>query len=238
MNKPRILIVEDEPEDAAYLKRTLTEFRFDVIGTSGSADYAYELYMQERPNICIVDIYLNGRPDGVAFAQMLENSNADTPIVFLTGNYDNVTFYLAKTVNPHSYLLKPYNPLELQYAIELAIDKVKKVPIQELDTIFIKRGNHIMKQSVRDIKYVEVDGKYSKIVCSSEKFLIQQPLKELQRQLTPSLFSRIHRNYLVNISEVTRIDTMNNEVLLKDGTSLIFSRRYLDDLLGYFRVLK
>lgn len=238
MSKPRILIVEDKPEEAAYLQKTLAEFEYEVAGVTDNMDSAYQLYLEKRPRICVVDIYLNGKPDGVAFAKMLGDCNEIVPIIFLTGNYDNITFYLAKTTNPHSYLLKPYNPLELQYAIELAMDKIKTVPIQESDTLFVKRGSQMTRLNVPDIKYIEVDGKYSKIVCKAEKFLVQQPLKDLQLQLPSSLFSRIHRNYLVNIGEVTKIDTVSNEVLFKDGTSLSFSRRYLDSLLDYFKVLK
>ncbi len=238
MSKTRILIVEDRPEEAAYLQQTLAEFEYDVIGISDSPEKAYDLCLEKRPHICVVDIYLNGKPDGVTFVQMLGDSNLSIPIVFLTGSHDNITFYLAKTTNPHSYLLKPYNPLELQYAIELAMDKMKNPPIQESDTLFIKRGTYMTKLDVRDIKYIEVDGKYSKITCAREKFLIQQPLKDLQRQLPATLFSRIHRNYIVNIAEVAKIDTLSNEVLFRDGSSLSFSRRYLDSLLDYFKVLK
>ncbi len=96
----------------------------------------------------------------------------------------------------------------------------------------------MIKVNIHDIRYIEVDGKYSKIVCRAEKFLIQQPLKELQLRLPATLFSRIHRNYIVNIEEVAKIDTVNNEVLFRDGTSLYYSRRYLEHLLDYFRVLK
>ncbi len=238
MNKPRILIVEDHAEEAAYLQKALTESEYEVAGIAGDITRAYELYLNKRPHLCVVDIYLNGKPDGVAFAQKISDCGESVPIVFLTGNYDAITFYLAKTTNPHSYLLKPYNPLELQYAIELAMDKIRSAPIQESDTLFIKRANAMTKVNIHDIKYIEVDGKYSKIVCANEKFLIQQPLKELQLQLPSTLFSRIHRNYIVNIEGVTKIDTISNEVLFKDGTSLFFSRRYLDNLLDYFKVLK
>ena len=120
----------------------------------------------------------------------------------------------------------------------VVIDKIKRTPIQESDTLFIKRGNTMTKVDIHDIKYIEVDGKYSKIVCTNEKFLIQQPLKELQLQLPSTLFSRIHRNYIINIERVIKIDTMSNEVLFKDGTSLFFSRRYLYGLLDYFKILK
>lgn len=238
MSQIRILIIEDNVDEASYLKKTFLGFDYDVVGTAGNIDRAYELYVESRPHICVVDIYLNGKPDGVAFAQKISNFNETVPIVFLTGNVDNVTFYLAKTTNPHSYLLKPYNPLELQYAIELAVDKKQHDQIQESDTLFIKRGNSMTKVNIYSIKYIEVDGKYSKIVCAGEKFLIQQSLKDLQLQLPPQLFTRIHRNYMVNVKEITRIDTISHEVHFVDGTSLFFSRRYLDKLLQTFKVLK
>jgi DNA-binding LytR/AlgR family response regulator len=238
MPPPRILLIEDNPEEALYLQQTLRGLSFEIAGISHCLDQAWKLYKEKRPDLCVVDIYLDGKPDGVEFARLLGEEQAGAAVVFLTGNHDPVTFYLAKITQPHSYLLKPYNPLELQYAIELAMEKMRRLPIRESDTLFIKRGTQMTKLNIHDIRYVAVEGKYSKIFCTTDRFLVQQPLKDLQNQLPATLFSRIHRNYLVNIAEVSRIDTVSNEVLFKDGTSLAFSRRYLDQLLHYFRILK
>ncbi|WP_315898174.1 LytTR family DNA-binding domain-containing protein [Chitinophaga pinensis] len=83
-----------------------------------------------------------------------------------------------------------------------------------------------------------MDGKYSKVVCPAEKFVIQQSLKDLQAQLPPVQFCRVHRNYIVNVKEVTKINTYNNEIFFRDGESLFFSRRYIDEFLQAFKIFK
>lgn len=238
MKKPVILLVEDNAVDAAYITKTLSEYGYELAGVGKDVRSAYELFLEKRPQLCVVDIYLNGVPDGVTFVQKIAGEDDTVPVIFLTGSQDRLTFHSAKTTNPSSYLLKPYNPLELQYAIDLALEKVKKVRVRESDALFVKRGNYLTKLDVHEILYIEVDGKYSKIISATEKFLVQQPLKELHLQLPHALFFRVHRNYLVNIHEIARIDTIANEVLFKNKTSLPISRRYLDHLMERFRVLK
>lgn len=239
MSKVKVLIVEDKLEETQYLETKLIEFGYCVVGIANNIITAHELFLSQRPDICLIDIYLaSKKPDGVVFAQQISSYNKTTTIIFLTANYDNTTFYLAKTVNPHSYLLKPYNPLELQYAIELALDKKPIIPIQERDMLFVKRGDFIVRIDIDNIKYIEVDGKYSKIICANEKFIVQQPLKDLLAQLPASQFIRINRNYVVNIKDIFKIDTFSSELFLNNGISLFFSRRYFDELINYFRVLK
>lgn len=239
MSKLKVLIVEDKLEESQHLETKLIEFGYNVVGIANNINTAHELFLSQLPHICLLDIYLNGdKPDGIVFAQQISSYNKTTAIIFLTASYDNATFYLAKTVNPHSYLLKPYNPLELQYAIELAMEKKQSIPIQEKDMLFVKRGDSIVRIELNNIKYIEVDGKYCKIICSIEKFIVQQALKDLLAQLPASQFVRIQRNYIVNIKSILKIDIISNEVFLNNGTSLFFSRRYYTELINHFNVLK
>jgi DNA-binding LytR/AlgR family response regulator len=245
--KLRVLIVEDELAEADHLKAILSGFGHQVVGVCSTLEQALQSFDQHDPDICIVDVYLEGSPDGIIFAEELNTRRGvRKPFVFLTSSGDTTTFRLASRTSPHSYLLKPFNPLELKYALELAMEKFISETNARLQpgaasgssTVFVKRGHTLVKVMPDDIKYIEVEGKYCKLVCREEKFLVQQPLKELSMQLPPSQFFRVHRNYVVNIKEVARIDTRNDECFFRDGSSLIFSRRYLDRFLEVFRVLK
>lgn len=208
---------------------------------------AVAAYDAELPDICLIDIYLGDKPDGILFAETInEHREQKRPFIFLTSANDNTTFRLAKFTSPYNYLLKPYNPLELQYAIELAISKFKQeagVPVAQAlppasDTLFIKKGNLLQRIAIDDIRYIEVDGKYSKVVCHTEKFVIQQSLKDLQIQLPAVQFCRVHRNYIVNVKQVMKINVINNEIFFRDGETLFFSRRYIDEFLQAFRIFK
>ncbi len=245
--KLKVFIVEDEQAEADYLVSVLSDFGHEVVGICPTLAQAIASLEESAPDICIVDVYLKGSPDGIIFAEELNgDSHARRPFLFLTGSGDATTFRLARHTSPYHYLLKPFNPLELKYALELAMEKFNQEKeagaIMEAPasgkTIFVKRGHTLTKLQTDDLKYIEVEGKYCKLICREEKFLVQQALKELLLELPASQFFRVHRNYVVNIKEVARIDTRNDECVFHDGSSLIFSRRYLDQFLEAFRILK
>lgn len=248
MKNLKVLILEDSPDEATFLESLLRKLGCTDLRITNTLELAVAAYSEDVPDICIIDIYLGDQPAGILFAEEINAQQEKRPFVFLTSATDNTTFRLARLTTPYSYLLKPYNPLELQYAIELALARFKQeTPAAEApaaatapagDTLFIKKGNLLQRIAIDDIIYIEVEGKYSKVVCRTEKFVIQQSLKDLQAELPPARFSRVHRNYIVNLQEVTRINTFNNEIFLKDGSSLFFSRRYIDVFLQAFKIFR
>ena len=251
MKSVRVLIVEDDAELAADLQSMLQNHGYTVCGVANTLPQAYELLELHLPDISIVDIYLAGKPDGIAYAKAIFKGEVHQhAYLFLTSAADRSTFEIAKPLGAFNYLLKPFNEIELQYAIELAVDQFSKevVPVvanQEQkapapinDTIFIKRGNVLAKVLISNIRYIEVDGKYCKVVDQNEKFVVQMPMKQLHEQLPAAIFLRIHRNYIVNLHAIEKINLQDNEVILQDGIRLALSRRYLDELMHFFNILK
>lgn len=251
MKSVRVLIVEDDAELAAGLQAMLQNQGYTVCGVANTLSQAYDLLEQHLPDISIIDIYLAGKPDGISYARAIYSGEVHQhAYLFLTSAADRSTFEIAKPLGAFSYLLKPFNEIELQYAIELAVSQFSKdrtpetvnqeqkapAPIQ--DTLFIKRGNILAKVLIANIRYIEVDGKYCKVVDQNEKFVVQMPMKQLHEQLPPSTFLRIHRNYIVNLHAIEKINLQDNEVVLHCGTRLTLSRRYLDELMQFFSILK
>ena len=122
--KIRILIIEDEALQAQSLKEALEERGYEVTAVANNLKDALGYYYAQKPDIVIVDVYLNGKPDGIVFAQRInENKFTLKPFAFLTSSIDRKTFEQARITNPYCYLIKPFNVLELEFAIELAIEK-------------------------------------------------------------------------------------------------------------------
>lgn len=244
----KVLIMEDQLEEAAYLKDTLVELGYQVPAVASSLTEALEYFALFQPDISLVDIYLDGKPDGIVFGmEMNAKVEAKKPFLFLTGAQDVTTFKLAKSSKPYNYLIKPFNKPELQYAIELALERYRSEinpfpvlpqPKPSPSSVFVKRGNTLVSLKYDDIKYVEVDGKYSKIICYDQKFIVQQPLYDLHTSLPCDQFLRVHRRYIINRKEILKIDTQTHEIFFKDGITLFFSRRYLEDFLEMFKLIK
>lgn len=248
MKDARVLIMEDEAAEASYLRDVLLELGYQVPAIATSLSEGREYFSRYQPDISLLDIYLEGRPDGIAFGMELnDHAAAKKPFLFLTSAVDTSTFRLAKASMPCNYLLKPFNKPELEYAMELALQRHNETlvkppgapgpqPLHE--SVFVKRGNTLVSIRYDEIKYVEVDGKYSKIVCYNQKFVVQQSLGELFLSLPPDQFFRIHRRYVINLKEIIKIDTQSHEIFFKDGNTLFFSRRYLDEFLTIFKLIK
>lgn len=251
MEALKVLVVEDDSTDAEKIATLLRQNGYMVCGIAASLPEALQLFDSGKPDVCVVDIYLNGKKDGIAFArQMGHDEQKKRPFIFLTSATDKDTFDAAKITNPFSYLLKPFNGLELQYAIELAVEKfaaaedgyfataIEPASVLLHDVFFVKRGNMLVKIMAAEIRYIEVDGKYCKLAYGQDKFVIQKSLKQLQDQLPAKIFVRTHRNYIVNVKEILKINLQDHEIVLQDGHALAFSRRYIDELTQVFGVLK
>jgi DNA-binding LytR/AlgR family response regulator len=248
MKETKVLILEDQESEAVHLQSRLLELGYQVpaVATSLAEGLAYlELY---NPDICLVDVYLDGRPDGIVFGLKLnETREVRKPFLFLTSSVESSTFAMAKASRPSSFLIKPFNEPELDYAIELALDRSnrdlrmvstgRQISPQQ-DSVFVKRGNSMIRIKYEDIHYIEVDGKYSKLVCNNQKFVVQQALGEVQASLPQEQFFRIHRKYVININLVEKIDVQTHEIFFKDGSTLFFSRRYLEEFISMSKCIR
>ncbi|HAA16448.1 MAG TPA: DNA-binding response regulator [Cytophagales bacterium] len=249
MSKIHILIVEDNPEEAAELREYLEDKDYTVTAVATTLKDALGYFYAQQPDLVIVDIYLGGSPEGITFAQRLnENEATRRPFLFLTQHASLEVFEQAKLTSPYNYLLKPFNPLELQYAIELAIEKFTGETGQFAvgdgaatameHNLFLKRRNSLVKVPFGDVDYVEVEGKYSNLITQRGEFLIQWPLKKLIEKFVPHQFVRVHRNYLVNLRAIQQVHLADQHVILSGERSIPFSQNFKKNLLEKFDVLK
>lgn len=122
MNKPRLLLVEDEIIVAVDLARRLDQLGYEVVGTVASGEQALALAEKVRPELALVDIRLAGAMDGIEAAKELR-SRLQLPVVFLTAYADIATLQRAKMAEPYGYIRKPFEILDLQAVLEIAFYK-------------------------------------------------------------------------------------------------------------------
>jgi CheY-like chemotaxis protein len=117
--RPSILVVEDDPLLASYIKEVLTEAEFRIAGLVSSAAEALALLEHERPDLALVDIQLTGPLDGIELACLLQ-LKAHIPAIFLSGLTDPKTKLKAAAARPLAFLHKPFRPSTLFNTIEQA----------------------------------------------------------------------------------------------------------------------
>ena len=124
MSKNRILIVEDEALTVLALKRDLAELGYEVAADASTAADALRAAEDNRADLVLMDIQLDGGISGVAAAAAIRG-NLDVPVVFLTAHASTETLARAVESGAFGYLLKPYTAPELKAAIEIALHKHK-----------------------------------------------------------------------------------------------------------------
>jgi DNA-binding NarL/FixJ family response regulator len=113
----RILIVEDEPLIAIDLETTLQTLGFEVCGRASNAREAVELAMSRRPDLVLMDVYLEDGGDGTKAAKWLTDA-CDIPVLFVTGHGGRDTLERIRRLLPQAQLFsKPVAPDRLAEAI-------------------------------------------------------------------------------------------------------------------------
>ncbi|CAM4013244.1 MULTISPECIES: LytR/AlgR family response regulator transcription factor [Flavobacterium] len=248
MNNINVLIIEDTPTESDALIKVLKANDYNVVGLATNHKDALHLFYNNKIDIAIIDIFLNGSPDGIAFAETINVvPNASKPFVFLTSSTDRQIFERAKLTKPFSYLMKPFNELELLYALELAVEKFyaqndvflsdEEDTVISEEYLFIKKGKSLKKVLITEIVYIEVEEKYCNIVTEKEKFVILISLTKILELLDQTIFSRTHRNYIVNTQKITEIIPSDNLILLNGGHKVTLSEKY-KDIIKKVRTLK
>ncbi|WP_308990675.1 response regulator transcription factor [Mariniflexile litorale] len=241
MDHVNVLIVEDTVDESDALKKVLISNNYNIVGVATSFKAALNLFYTNKIDIVVIDIFLNGLPDGISFAEAINGSpNASKPFVFLTSSTDRQIFERAKLTQPFSYLMKPFNELEILYALEMAVEKFYGQPnaflSEEENTVishehlFIKKGKSLKKVLISDIIYIEVEEKYCNIITEKEKFVILISLTKMLKLLDDSLFFRTHRNYIVNTEKIIEIIPIDNLIILSGNNKVTLSEHYKDIL--------
>ena len=248
MDKINILIVEDTKAESDELVNVLVENDHNIVGIATSYTEALTLFYQNKVDLVIIDVFLNGQPEGITFAETISiTPNAAKPFVFLTSSKDRQIFERAKLTKPFSFLLKPFNELEVLYAIEMAVEKFYEQnntfakedseAVIGNDYLFIKKKSSLKKVAINEIIYIEVEERYCNIITSNEKFLVALSLTKITTLLDTNRFVKTHRNYIVNKNKITEIILQDNQIVLEGNHKVIVSEKY-KDFVNKFKILK
>jgi DNA-binding LytR/AlgR family response regulator len=214
----KILIVEDEMIIAANISLQLTSLGYEVTGIIPRGEETLLHIDQQQPDIVLLDINLKGKIDGIETAKIMQKSY-DIPIIYLTGNADEAHFNRAKTTNPYAFISKPFKKLDLQRAIELTVNRIKTektpentfeektIPYILSDSIFVKHLEKMVKVDIKDILYIEAERNYCRIYSKFKEYLLVMTLKDLDEKLPSKHFIRVHRSFIVNLSQIDEVAT-------------------------------
>lgn len=231
----RLLLLEDRDDEASEVIEFLEENNYEVVRVKNSDDAEKEL-KNRFFDVLLLDIMIDGKPEGISLAHRLNRQNIKIPFLFLTSMSSKAVFEKAKLTNPFTYLLKPFNKLELLYSLELALEKFHqqsssislsdKNAIVSPSYLFIKKKRSVMKVDTATIIYVGVEEKYCSIITEGGNYLIKLSLSKVKELLDDSEFAQTHRSYLANKNKIEEIYFDDNLLMLKNNHKVPFSERF------------
>lgn len=110
MNKPTILVVDDDPKIARLLRIELTAQGFNVL-TAERGEQALQTAAQRRPDLVVLDLLMPGM-DGLTVLQRLRETSG-VPAIILTARGTDADKIMGLELGADDYLAKPFNPEEL-----------------------------------------------------------------------------------------------------------------------------
>lgn len=101
---------------------------------------------------------------------------------------------------------------------------------------YTKVGNKLRRIELSEIRFIQVEGKYSAIQLASRQYHVKASLKDLLMILASEDFVRVSRNFVVNLNHIDHIDVYQSTVHVA-GEDVPVSRTYKDNLMKNVRLL-
>lgn len=233
-NKYRLIIVEDEEPARNLLKNFLKDCsEVELIEECSDGFAGVKAINELKPDIVILDIQMP-KLTGFEVLELLEHKPA---IVFSTA-YDQYAIK-AFDENAVDYVLKPFSKARLLQAIGKAVTSINAAnpdnqvsevinnivseKAEPLQRIAVKSGAKIFVLPIQNIQYIEADGDYVKVHTRDNSYLKEKTMKYFENNLPSDEFVRVHRSFIININEISKIEPFDKDshvVILKSGVSI------------------
>lgn len=124
MTNARIMIVEDEWIAAEDTRYRLEDLGYTVSSLASTGKEAIQNAEEEKPDLILTDIVLEGGMDGIEVAKQIY-ARFGIPFIYLTAYADEKILERIKITEPFGYIVKPFIDEDMTIAIELALYKHK-----------------------------------------------------------------------------------------------------------------
>jgi DNA-binding NtrC family response regulator len=117
--KPKILIVEDQFIEAKSLNVILTNAGYSTCSIARSVESALSIIEKEKPDLVLVDIFLQGEGTGIDLGHILNEKNI--AFVYLSANSNRQILEAAKPTQPYGFMVKPFRAKDVLIMLDVAL---------------------------------------------------------------------------------------------------------------------
>ena len=211
------IVVDDEKLASDELAYQLREFPdVEIVATASNGLEAVQLIVDLEPDLVFLDMQMPGL-DGMGVIRKLHEKEIPLPYFVMATAYDQYAVEAFKW-EALDYILKPVEKERLSQAIDRArkgIAEKQKVapadlpppkPSLQRTKLLVKNNQRNFIVDAQDVVYATIeDGLITVVASSLEGQSNYRTIEELQSNLDPDMFWRVHRSYLVNIHRIKEV---------------------------------
>jgi len=237
----RVLLVDDEGPARRKMRRLLAAAPdFEVAGEAADGDAAIEAVARLKPDVVFLDVEMP-RHDGLEVAAALKAPPPE--IVFITA-HDRFALR-AFEVHALDYLLKPYDNERFQKVLERIrlrrrqpaegdlLERLQRLLAERqpaAERVLVEENGRAHFVRLSDVDWMEGARNYVTLHAGGKTHSLRSTLDSLHKKLDAEAFVRINRSAIVRLDSIRELQPWFHgeyKVVMKDGATLTWTRRYL-----------
>lgn len=228
MTKAKVLFIAPNgaPQNGE-VSRTLTNLGYEVSSTS-TPEETVMTALEKDPQIVIWPEGLNAESNWMRVKNILESRN---PFISLSSEFATVQDGSDDAIATDAFGA----PLASMDALVTQLEHFGSTHSSN-HQFYTKVGNKLRRIDLSEIRFIQVEGKYSAIQLESRQYHVKASLKDLLMILASKEFVRVSRNFVVNLDHIDHIDVYQGTVHVA-GEDVPVSRTYKDNLMKNVRLL-
>jgi two-component system LytT family response regulator len=233
----RVLIADDEGPARAKVRKLLADARdFEIAGEAADGEEAVARIRALRPDAVFLDVRMP-KLDGF---EVVEEVGVDNmPVVVFVTAYDEHALR-AFEVHAFDYLLKPFAAARFRQVLERLrrqtadrgdfARRLRELMPRYIERLLVRKDEEReVLLPVQRIDVIRAERNHIRLVTSDGEYVRRVPISEIAERLDPDRFLRINRSEIVRLDAVRELQPWFHgdcRVVMKDGTTLMWSRRY------------
>ncbi|WP_440121577.1 LytR/AlgR family response regulator transcription factor [Tenacibaculum sp. Ill] len=219
-----ILIVEDESRIAKRIERMTRDIFGDTLHSLKCTNTLHDAlrFIENNPlDLVLLDLNLNG-DSGFDLLTTVVSESFHTIIISAYKDQAITAFEYGVL----DFVPKPFNRDRLEQALN-RINTKEKATTNTIKFLAVKKRNKVQLISTEDVLYIKGAGVYTELFLKNGKKELHDKSLEKLEQLLSSSFERVHKSYLVKVSEIKGIIVESGSKYiteLKNGTRIPIGR--------------
>lgn len=243
----KAIIIDDEPLARLIVLEYLSTFdNIEVVAECEDGFQGVKAIAEHQPDLVFLDVQMP-KINGFELLELIQ----EQPAIIFTTAYDEYALKAFET-SAVDYLLKPFSKQRFDQAIakwlrhehqkEISPTILHEISGKQPDEhlrIVIKDGSEIKIIPTAEIDYLEAYDDYVKVMHKGKVHLKKKTMNYFENTLSKKDFIRVHRSFIININELTKIESFEKNsylAIMKSGARIPISRKAYSPLKNLLKI--